>query len=58
MKHSIKKYNPDRIYEIVITGHFSIKAKSAESAREKLTSLLEEIDADGWQIHHVCEADN
>jgi hypothetical protein len=58
MKHEIKPFNPDKIYEMVISVHFSIKAQSAGEATEKVEALLAEMDADHWQIHRVCEAGN
>jgi hypothetical protein len=36
MKQEIKPFNPDKIYEIVLSVNFSIKAQSAQEAQEKL----------------------
>jgi phage gp29-like protein len=58
MKHEIKPFNPDKIYEMVLSVHFSIKAQSAEEAQEKLNAILAEMDADHWQLHRICEAGN
>jgi hypothetical protein len=58
MKHEIKPFNPDKIYEIVLSVNFSIKAQSPQEAQEKLNAILGEMDADHWQIHHICEAGN
>ncbi|MEG3436792.1 hypothetical protein V0288_06635 [Pannus brasiliensis CCIBt3594] len=58
MKHEIEPFNPDKIYEMVISVHFSLKARSPEEATEKVEALLSAMDADRWQIHRVREAEN
>ncbi|MEM8778122.1 MAG: hypothetical protein AAGF26_04470 [Cyanobacteria bacterium P01_G01_bin.49] len=58
MKHSIQRFNPDKLYEIVVSACFSIKAKSSQEAQEKLSALLSEIDADHWEFERVSEAEN
>ena len=54
----IKPFNPDKIYEIVLSVNFSINAQFAQEAQEKLNAILGEMDADHWQIHHICAAGN
>ncbi|CCH93929.1 Similarity [Microcystis aeruginosa PCC 9432] len=54
----IKPFNPDKIYEIVLSVNFSINAQFAQEAQEKLNAILGEMDADHWQIHHICAAIN
>ncbi|WP_198648749.1 hypothetical protein [Cyanothece sp. BG0011] len=58
MKHSIQQFNPDKLYEIVVSACFSIKAKSAREAQQKLEALLGEIDADHWEIEKVNEVEH
>ncbi|MGB5596817.1 MAG: hypothetical protein WBM32_15270 [Crocosphaera sp.] len=58
MKHSIQKFNPDKLYEIVISACFSIKAKSSEEAEQKLEALLGEMDADHWEVDKINEVEN
>ncbi|EAZ90405.1 hypothetical protein [Crocosphaera chwakensis] len=58
MKHSIQKFNPDKLYEIVVSACFCIKAKSSVEAQEKLQALLGEIDADHWEVEKVNEVEN
>ncbi len=58
MKHTIQPYTPDKIYQIIISAGFSIKAQSEADAKEKLEALLSEIDVDHWEIELICEAEN
>ncbi|ACK66850.1 hypothetical protein PCC8801_2851 [Rippkaea orientalis PCC 8801] len=58
MKHTIQPFHPDPIYEIIVNACFSIKAKSEEEAKQKLEALLNEIDADHWQVERVSKAGN
>ncbi len=58
MKHTIQKFNPDKLYEIVVSACFSIKAKSSAEAQQKLEALLGEIDADHWEIEKINEVEN
>ena len=58
MKHSIQRFNPDKLYEIIVNACFSIKAKSSQEAQEKLNALLSEIDADHWEFEQINEAEN
>ena len=58
MKHSIQKFNPDKLYEIVVSACFSIKAKSSEEAQQKLEALLSEIDVDHWECEKINEVEN
>lgn len=58
MQNTIKPFESDKLYEILISACFSIKAKSEQEAREKLKALLSEIDADHWQFERVSEAGN
>lgn len=46
MKQEIKPFNPDKIYEIVLSVNFSINAQFAQEAQEKLNAILGEMDAD------------
>ncbi|MEL4894844.1 hypothetical protein [Crocosphaera sp. Alani8] len=57
MKNTVQKFNPDKLYEIVISACFSIKAQSPEEAQHKLKALLGEIDADHWEIEKVNEVE-
>ncbi len=58
MKHSIQKFNPDKLYEIVVSGCFSIKAQSSTEAQQKLEALLGEMDADHWEIEKINEVES
>lgn len=58
MKHSIQRFNPDKLYEIVVSACFLIKAKSSQEAQTKLSALLSEIDADNWEFEKINEAEN
>ncbi|MGK7938991.1 MAG: hypothetical protein AB4062_02300 [Crocosphaera sp.] len=58
MKHSIQKFNPDKLYEIVINASFSIKAKSSTEAQQKLEALLGEMDANHWEVEKINEVEN
>ncbi|GBF82410.1 hypothetical protein [Aphanothece sacrum] len=58
MQHTIKPFNPDKIYEIVISACFSIKAKTSQEAKQKLEALLSEMDADHWEFEKVIEVEN
>ena len=58
MKHSIQKFNPDKLYEIVVNACFSIKAQSPEEAQQKLEALLGEIDADHWEVEKINEVES
>jgi hypothetical protein len=58
MQHSIKPFNPDKVYEIVISACFSVKAKTSQEAKQKLEALLSEMDADHWEFEKVIEVEN
>jgi hypothetical protein len=58
MKHSIQKFNPDKLYEIVVSACFSIKGKSPEEAQQKLEALLSEMDVDHWECEKINEVEN
>ena len=57
MKHRIQKFNPDKLYEIVVNACFSIKAQSPAEAQQKLEALLGEIDADHWEVEKINEVE-
>ncbi|MEA5533965.1 hypothetical protein [Crocosphaera sp. XPORK-15E] len=58
MKHTIQPFNPDKLYDIVVSACFSIKAKSREEAQQKLDALLSEIDANNWEFEKINEVEN
>ncbi|MGP0128429.1 MAG: hypothetical protein ACTMUB_03920 [cyanobacterium endosymbiont of Rhopalodia musculus] len=58
MQHTIKPFKPDKLYEVVVSACFSIKATSEEEAKQKLEALLSEIDADHWEFERISEAEH
>ncbi len=56
MQHIIKPFKPDKLYEVIVSSCFSIKATSEQEAKQKLDALLSEIDADHWEFERIREA--
>lgn len=58
MRHTIKPFKPDKLYEVIISTCFSIKATSEKEAKQKIEALLSEIDADHWEFERISEAEH
>ncbi len=58
MKHTIEPFTPDKLYQLIVSTSFTIKAQSSEEAKAKIEALLAEIEADHWEFERICQAEN